>query len=81
MSTPTVLSLNVASILSHKSFRSVLACCIATSSKVHYIGFKAAEICATCRLGRGKCRKKCQHDEIVFGTCKHDTFCCRPRVE
>ncbi|XP_072487854.1 beta-defensin 105A-like [Notamacropus eugenii] len=37
-------------------------------------------ICATCRLGRGKCRRKCKPDETVSGTCKRNMLCCRTRI-
>ncbi|XP_078005276.1 beta-defensin 105A-like [Phascolarctos cinereus] len=38
------------------------------------------KICATCRLGRGKCRRKCKTDEIVSGSCKQSMLCCRKRI-
>ncbi|XP_027696096.1 beta-defensin 12-like [Vombatus ursinus] len=38
------------------------------------------KICATCRLGRGKCRRKCKSDETVAGSCKQSMLCCRKRI-
>uniref|UniRef100_I3M5U9 Beta-defensin n=1 Tax=Ictidomys tridecemlineatus TaxID=43179 RepID=I3M5U9_ICTTR len=37
-------------------------------------------VCETCRLGRGKCRKICLESEKIYGNCRLNFFCCRPKI-
>ncbi|XP_077648594.1 beta-defensin 105-like [Urocitellus parryii] len=37
-------------------------------------------VCETCRLGRGKCRKMCLEGEKIYGNCRLNFFCCRPKI-
>ncbi|XP_039733290.1 beta-defensin 105-like [Pteropus medius] len=36
--------------------------------------------CETCRLGRGKCRRRCPEEEKMVGSCKLNFVCCRRRI-
>ncbi|KAM5175551.1 beta-defensin 35-like [Callospermophilus lateralis] len=45
-----------------------------------FLGTGEFAVCETCRLGRGKCRKICLEDEKIYGNCRLNFFCCRPKI-